>query len=179
MLKKVFQKLRAYREKKYWEKRQLQHLRDLIRGDIHWMGTEGIHGTLLKRYWDALDPQWYQKSFTRSDLLREELVNIPDDSKMGYLTHYVKNKTSTKPKMFNPYGYKLYPVCTPADLKKYDLPDLPEWPGNHVLVGLGPNFPKVGSAWVREEVLTNPGLLDQLIEELRQHIQKKTAELSE
>lgn len=163
-IKSLWQQYQTKKKEKYWRKRQVQFLINMIREDIHWLGTEGIHGTILQRYQKAIGKDWYQVNFQPANKLREELIAIPDEQALGYLRHYRGCAVAQIPRYGNTaFNLPSRPVKTPVDNPKgYRL-----YPSNYGLVPPGCVLISIDTEnmWVDPVVFQIPGLLNQLIDD--------------
>lgn len=87
----LFQRYKAWRQKRYWQSRQLEHLAMLIRGDARWLAHDKTARGITERYEAALRDDWYKLAFEGSDQLRRRLGLEPT-----YVTTARKQPQPTK-----------------------------------------------------------------------------------
>lgn len=56
----VLERFRAWRTRRYWQKRQFEHLRSLILDDWRWLAHDPVADALTTRYRRALSANWYK-----------------------------------------------------------------------------------------------------------------------
>lgn len=72
-------RFKAWREKRYWEKRHLAFLRRIINTDRQWLSVDRRGEILLERYQKMLSPDWYKHPYEDIDDLRKRLGWCPHD----------------------------------------------------------------------------------------------------
>lgn len=79
---KLLQIYKAWRERRYWQKRQLAHLRMLVQTDARWLAANPVAAALTQRYEAALADDWYTRSHEDVSALRVRLNLTPNYSKL-------------------------------------------------------------------------------------------------
>lgn len=79
---KLLQIYKAWRERRYWQKRQIAHLRMLLSLDARWLAANPVAEALTQRYEAALADDWYARSFEDVSALRARLNLSPNYSKL-------------------------------------------------------------------------------------------------
>lgn len=69
----LIERFLAWRTRRYWQKRQFDHLRKLILSDWQWLAHDPVANELTTRYKRALSEGWYQLGHESSDALRKRL----------------------------------------------------------------------------------------------------------
>jgi hypothetical protein len=72
-------RLKAWRERRYWQKRHLNFLRNMIRTDHQWLRADWRGGILLERYEKMLSTDWHKHDYEDIDDLRKRLGWCPHD----------------------------------------------------------------------------------------------------
>lgn len=74
----LFERYKAWRIKRYWEKRQLENLQVMLRTDAQWLAANPIAAALTDRYAKAAADDWYQQPREDISQLRTRLGLEPD-----------------------------------------------------------------------------------------------------
>lgn len=69
-------RFKAWREKRYWEKRQLEFLRTMIQQDVRWLSLHPISKELTERYLKAVSPDYYK--LEHEEISKFRLRIMPD-----------------------------------------------------------------------------------------------------
>jgi hypothetical protein len=85
-MKKLIQKFKLWRKRRFWQKRQLEFLRTMIIEDHQWLAANPIANALTTRYMNALSEDWYKKSYPRRFEFRREIGLDPFLQRIGLTT---------------------------------------------------------------------------------------------
>ena len=76
-VRRVFEKCRDWQIRRYWHKRQIEHLRTMLEADNRWMAHDKTANALTQRYLGAISPDWYTRVFEDTPDLRRRLGIVP------------------------------------------------------------------------------------------------------
>jgi hypothetical protein len=76
----MIKKFLAWRERKYWERVQFEHLRSMIQEDYQWVGLKHpVANLLTKRYHAAISKNWQSLVHVSSSTLRDQIAEAAPD----------------------------------------------------------------------------------------------------
>ncbi|GHC72973.1 hypothetical protein GCM10007320_09230 [Pseudorhodoferax aquiterrae] len=78
-------RFKAWRERRDWQARQLDHLRILITGDARWLAHDPVARALTERYEAALRDDWYTLTHPSSDAFRRQIGLEPNYGRAQFL----------------------------------------------------------------------------------------------
>lgn len=71
------ERYKLWKKRRFWAKRQTEHLLIMLSQDQRWMASNPIVAALTERYIRALGVDWYKEMFESSDKLRTKLKLDP------------------------------------------------------------------------------------------------------
>jgi hypothetical protein len=66
-------RFKAWRERRYWQRRHMEFVRNMVSDDWRWLGANPIADALTTRYRAALKDDWYQRQHEPVDRFRDRL----------------------------------------------------------------------------------------------------------
>lgn len=76
-LKSLLDRYRAWRKRRYWEKRHMDFIRAVISNDARWLSVHPQGRLLLDRYEKLVSQNWYTYPFRDISRFREDLGWCP------------------------------------------------------------------------------------------------------
>lgn len=80
-MRNLIERYKAWRKRRYWEKRHLGFMRAIISEDARWLSANPQGRMLLERYEKLVSDKWYTYPFQSIERLRQELGWCPHDPK--------------------------------------------------------------------------------------------------
>lgn len=80
-------KFKQWRKRRYWNKRQLEHLHDLISADQRWLSHDPVAKALTDRYMAAFNSDWYKLSYEEVSQFRSRIGLDPHNPQKRASSH--------------------------------------------------------------------------------------------
>jgi hypothetical protein len=77
----LIERFKAWRKRRYWEKRHIDFIRAVISEDARWLSAHPQGSMLLDRYEKLVSHNWYAHAFTDISRFREQLGWCPHKPK--------------------------------------------------------------------------------------------------
>lgn len=75
---KLLQYFKAWRERRYWQRRHVDFVRRMVNDDWRWLAANPIADALTTRYRAALSPDWFKHQHQQVSDFRERLRALPN-----------------------------------------------------------------------------------------------------
>lgn len=73
MLSGLLSRFKAWRKRRYWQRRHIEFVRTMVQQDHRWLAEFAVADELTNRYLAALSDTWYQTNFEDVSQFRERL----------------------------------------------------------------------------------------------------------
>lgn len=84
----IFKKLKAWRERRYWDKRKICHITNMVMQDWQWLAHDPVAAAITDRYKNALSENWFMKNHESIYSFRQKIGLDPNSPNLnGFITN--------------------------------------------------------------------------------------------